>query len=132
VIGKLKWGGSMTNEQIDRGIEGKIKFNEGSIMIIAYTKVQELLPMDTLVRVEAIKGSEDICIPKEVPKVCGVCKKKYIECAEPDPIRQVYEKWKDKDKDTIVYVDREYIINIADWNFASEMWSAIKKYCEGE
>ena len=126
----------MNNNAIDRGIEVVLKHHMKDDASILACEMLEIL--------KAMKEQPLPCGCYESEEECDVCRKaeekkecKYGKClfdtygkikiVKNDPIREVYEKWKDIDvqdelgatmyKPKSAYVD---------------MWNAIKKYCEEE
>ena len=115
----------MNNEQIDRGIAKAIESYATPMIIdiLEAMKEPEYRPTreETIAFLEKIKKSFE----PERSYECGRCgkmgyKDDICSCLEKDPIREVYEKWKD-----ITFASPHV------WEVMYlEGWKAIKQYCE--
>ena len=100
----------MNNKAIDRGIEYLERMGKWTIDKAGkYQALHGLLI--------AMKEPEDKC--KFVCETCKQPTKITFYTPEPDPIREVYEKWKDKITVSKFPADDDGI---------ADMWNAIKKY----
>jgi len=128
----------MTNEQIDRGIKKSNDILKGTHNIRVKRRMADINEVLEAMKEPEEDGECKYCynlkpgkwIPVDSIKKprCSACGKKLYQ-DKPDPIREVYEKWKEHYPEN--WVGCCGMTPYAETGmFANDMWNAIKQHCE--
>ena len=116
----------MTNEQIDRGIKKSNDILKGTHNIRVKRRMADINEVLEAMKEPEVKG---IYIDPEYREQFDKDVARDIKIGTPDPIREVYEKWKEHYPEN--WVGCCGMTPYAETGmFANDMWNAIKQHCE--